>query len=263
MPPPKRAAANDRSITLLPDVDPTELRLGIFGSFNAWPSGDQELIRLVFRIAARMHELTVEHQVAYPTNLNLAPNALPPPYVPPTSVEKDVMYTGTEPAMTACREGILSIMTARYAKDKCTNAQNPSAQHSELQRASSMLLAALLEACQEDARFSHLKEMPYVKEHRLADDPTPLTMEKMNKVTEKIRRALDDRKLAPTPKPLASTTAKLVCFETKNAASVSKATSAPKGFRGGGDRRGARDPSTIQCNMCAQLGHGWLTKTQN
>ena len=31
-----------------------------------------------------------------------------------------------------------------------------------------MLLAALLEACQEDARFSHLKEMPYVKEDRLA-----------------------------------------------------------------------------------------------
>jgi hypothetical protein len=81
MPPPKRAAANDRSITLLPDVDPTELRLGIFGSFNAWPSGDQELIRLLFRVAARMHELTVDHQVSYPTGLNLAPNALPPPYV--------------------------------------------------------------------------------------------------------------------------------------------------------------------------------------
>ena len=179
--PPRRAgtAASDRSITLLQDVDPTELRMGIFGSFNAWPSGDQELIRLLFRIAARMHELTVEHQVAYPTNLNLAPNALPPPYVPPTSVEKDVMYTGTEPAMTACREGILSIMTARYAKDKCTNAQNPSAQHSELQRASSMLLAALLEACQEDARFSHLKEMPYVKEDRLACNVITVDMSKI------------------------------------------------------------------------------------
>ena len=108
-----------------------------------------------------------------------------------------------------------------------------------------MLLAFLVEAFQEDARFSHLKEMPHVKEDRLdddlhdsildfieqvevADDPTPLTMEKMNKVTEKIRRSIDDRKLAPTPKPLASTTAKLARFETKNAASVSKATSAPK-----------------------------------
>jgi hypothetical protein len=162
-------------------------------------------------------------------------------------------------------------------EDKCTNDQKLSAQHSELQRAASILIAALLEACQEDARFSHLKEMPYVKEDRLADDPTPLTMEKMNKVTEKIRRALDDRKLSPTPKPLASTTTKLARFETKNAASAPKATSAPRsacdfrrgngplrgGFRGGGDRRGARDPSTIQCNMCAQLGHGWLTKPQN
>jgi hypothetical protein len=347
------AAANERSITLLQDVDLTELHMGIFGSFNAWPSGDQELIRLLFRIAARMHELTVEHQVAYPTSLNLAPNALPPPYVPPISVEKDDMYTGTDPVMTACREGISTIMTARYAKDKCTNAQKPSAQHSELQRTASMLLASLLEACQEDACFSHLKEIPYVKEDRLAynvitvdmstnvwkipgvrllfdiidtvtrqklivttntaelfdapdpwsslsdhrtkiasalvalgatdakllpdteliaylealiianfvnicannkdvpvsyreayqlgandlsdllaDDPTPLTMEKMNKVTEKIRREIDNRKLATTPKPPASTTAKLACFETKNAASAaSKTTSAPRSAR--------------------------------
>ena len=148
-------------------------------------------------------------------------------------------------------------------EDKCTNAQKPSAQHSEIQRTASLLLASLLEACQEDARFSHLKEMPYVKEDRLdddlhdsildfieqvevADDLTPLTMEKMNKVAKSLRRALNDRlfnsvdlakslrralndrKLAPTPKPLASTTAKLARFETKNAASVSKATSAPK-----------------------------------
>ena len=59
-------------------------------------------------------------------------------------------------------------MTARYAKDKCTYGQKPSDQHSELQRATLMLLTALLETCQEDARFSHLKEMPYVKEDRLA-----------------------------------------------------------------------------------------------
>jgi hypothetical protein len=54
--------------------------------------------------------------------------------------------------------------------DKCTNAQKPSTQHSELQRTASMLLASLLEACQEDVRFSHLKEMSYVKEDRLDDD---------------------------------------------------------------------------------------------
>ena len=130
------AAASERSITLLQDVDPTELRMGIFASFNAWPSGDQELIRLLFRITARMHELTVEHQVAYPpSNLNLAPNELPPPYVPPTPAEKNDMYAGADAGMTACREGISAIMTARFAKDKCANAQKPSAQHSEFQRA--------------------------------------------------------------------------------------------------------------------------------
>ena len=176
MPPPRRAAANERSITLLLDVDPTELRMGIFGSFNNWPSADQELIRILFRVAARMHEMTVDHQVSYPSNLNLAPNAVPPPYTPPTLAEKAVMYSGADAAMTACREGISTIMTARYAKDKCTNAQKPSAQHSELQRAASMLLAALLEACQEDARFIHLKEMPYVKEDRLAYNVITLDM---------------------------------------------------------------------------------------
>ena len=61
-------------------------------------------------------------------------------------------------------------MEAATNEDKCTNAQKPSAQHSEIQRTASLLLASLLEACQEDARFSHLKEMPYVKEDRLDDD---------------------------------------------------------------------------------------------
>ena len=101
MPPPRRAATNERSITLLLDVDPTDLRMGIFGSFNTWPSGDQELIRILFRVAVRMHEMTVNHQVSYPTNLNLAPNTVPPPYAPPTLAEKDAMYSGTDPAMTA------------------------------------------------------------------------------------------------------------------------------------------------------------------
>ena len=144
-----------------------------------------------------------------------------------------------------------------------------------------MLLASLVEAFQEDARRLdddlHVSILDFIEQVEVADDLTPLTMEKMNKVAKSLRRALNDRlfnsvdlakslrralndrKLAPTPKPLASTTAKLARFETKNAASVSKATSAPKGFRGGGDRRGARDPSTIQCNECAQWGHGWLT----
>ena len=126
-------------------------------------------------------------------------------------------------------------------EDKCTSAQKPSAQHSELQRTVSMLLASLVEAFQEDARRLdddlHVSILDFIEQVEVADDLTPLMMEKMNKVAK----------------------SQLARFETKNAASVSKATSAPKGFRGGGDRRGARDPSTIQCNECAQWGHGWLT----
>ena len=78
-------------------------------------------------------------------------------------------------------------------EDKCTNAQKPSAQHSEIQRAASILIAALmrqaaaplrvLEACQEDARFSHLKERFSHLKERFSH----------LKVTEKIRRALDDQ----------------------------------------------------------------------
>ena len=37
----------------------------------------------------------------------------------------------------------------------------------------------------------------------LAKDPTPLTVDKMNKIIEKIRRELEDRKLAPKPTPSA------------------------------------------------------------
>ena len=126
-------------------------------------------------------------------------------------------------------------------EDKCTSAQKPSAQHSELQRTVSMLLASLVEAFQEDARRLdddlHVSILDFIEQVEVADDLTPLMMEKMNKVAK----------------------SQLARFETKNTASVSKATSAPKGFRGGGDRRGARDPSTIQCNECAQWGHGWLT----
>jgi hypothetical protein len=48
-----------------------------------------------------MHEMTVDHQVSYPSNLNLAPNAVPPPYTPPTLAEKAVMYSGADAAMTA------------------------------------------------------------------------------------------------------------------------------------------------------------------
>jgi hypothetical protein len=58
---------------------------------------------------------------------------------------------------------------ARCAKDKCASAaEKAAAKHSELQATASALLAVLLEACFSDARFIHLKELPYIKEDRLA-----------------------------------------------------------------------------------------------
>jgi hypothetical protein len=73
------------------------------------------------------------------------------------------MYAGVDPAMSACRNGIISVI-----KDKCASvAEKAAAKHSELQATASALLAALLEDCFSDARFSHLKESPYIKEDRL------------------------------------------------------------------------------------------------
>ena len=162
------AATSERKITLPLDVDSTELRLWIFSCFNNWPSSGQELARLLFRVAARLHELTVEHQAAYPPPVEEG-GAAPEPYAPPTPEEKNAMFAGADPAMSACRNGIISVITARCAKDKCAgNAEKAAAKQSELQATASALLAALLEACSSDARFSHLKESPYIKEDRLA-----------------------------------------------------------------------------------------------
>ncbi len=83
--------------------------------------------------------------------------------------EKNDMYVCVDPAMSACRNVIVSVITARCAKDKCASgAEKAAAKQSELQATASALLAALLEACSSDARFSHLKESPYIKEDRLA-----------------------------------------------------------------------------------------------
>ena len=162
------AATSERKITLPLDVDSTELRLWIFSCFNNWPSSGQELARLLFRVAARLHELTVEHQAAYPPPVEEG-GAAPEPYAPPTPEEKNAMFAGADPAMSACRNGIISVITARCAKDKCAgNAEKAAAKQSELQATASAILAALLEACSSDARFSHLKESPYIKEDRLA-----------------------------------------------------------------------------------------------
>jgi hypothetical protein len=89
----------------------------------------------------------------------------------------------------------------------------------------------------------------------------------MNKIIEKIRRALEDRKLGPKPMP----SAKLVRLEP-----TKKGVPRPDrefrnrgrgngarggrggGSRGGGDRRVDRDPNSMQCIICSQFGHGWL-----
>jgi hypothetical protein len=87
----------------------------------------------------------------------------------------------------------------------------------------------------------------------------------MNKIIEKIRRLLEDRKLAPKPTP----SAKLARLEpTKKGAPRpdrefrGRGNGARgghgEGSRGGGDRRVDRDPNSMQCITCAQFGHGWL-----
>jgi hypothetical protein len=118
MPLPKRAmgaATSERKITLPLDVDSTELRLWIFSCFNSWSSSGQELARLLFRVAARLHELTVEHQAAYTPPVEEG-GAAPESYAPPTPEEKNAMFAGADPAMSACRNGIISVITARCAK---------------------------------------------------------------------------------------------------------------------------------------------------
>jgi hypothetical protein len=150
---------------LTPKADATTLRLAIFASFNAWPSADQVLVKLLFRIGARLHEMYVIHQADWMANP--PPNAV---YVAPTANEMDDMVTdGNDPAMKACIDAISAVMLARYAKDKCTtNAQKDAARHAEIQHVSSMLLSSLLEACNSDERFCHLKELKYIVEDKLA-----------------------------------------------------------------------------------------------
>jgi hypothetical protein len=87
------AATSERKITLPLDVDSTELRLWIFSCFNSWPSSGQELVRLLFRVAARLHELTVEHQAAYPPQVEEG-GAAPEPYAPPTCDDTEFVTLG-------------------------------------------------------------------------------------------------------------------------------------------------------------------------
>jgi hypothetical protein len=162
----KGQRANECPIMLTPKADATTLRLDIFASLNSWPSADQVLVKLLFRIGARLHELYVIHQAAWMAKAPPAPEV----YVAPTTNEiNDMVTDGTDPAMKACIDAISAVMLARYAKDKCANnAQKDAARHAEIQHVSSMLLSSLLEACSSDARFCHLKELKYIVEDKLA-----------------------------------------------------------------------------------------------
>ena len=57
-----------------------------------------------------------------------------------------------------------------------------------------MLLASLVEAFQEDARRLdddlHVSILDFIEQVEVADDLTPLTMEKMNKVAKSLRRKI-------------------------------------------------------------------------
>jgi hypothetical protein len=90
----------------------------------------------------------------------------------------------------------------------------------------------------------------------LAEDPTPLTVDKMTKIIEKMRRAFDDRKLSPTPTP----SAKLARLEPTKKGAPRPARefrdrgrgNGARGVRGGGFRGGVarrvdRDSNPIQC----------------
>ena len=163
--PPKGQRATERPIMWTPNADATILRLDIFASFNSWPSADQILVKLLFRIGARLHEMYVLHKAAWMANPPL--NQV---YVAPTAIEMNDMVTdGHDPPMKAIIDAILVVMQARYSKDKCTTiAQKEAARHAEIQHVSSMLLSSLLEACAIDQRFCHLKELKYIMDDKLA-----------------------------------------------------------------------------------------------
>jgi hypothetical protein len=106
----------------------------------------------------------------------------------------------------------------------------------------------------------------------MANDPTPLTVEKMLKIIDKIRRALEDRKLPPAPtRPTkAATLARLEqdgqqqprgfaprATRDRGPGRGPKGGAAKGGAAKGGNRR-EEDLSTMQCNVCASFGHRWL-----
>jgi hypothetical protein len=102
----------------------------------------------------------------------------------------------------------------------------------------------------------------------MANDPTPLTVDKMLKIIDKIRRALDDRKLPPAPtRPTkAATLARLEPNVQQQPRGFAPRATRGRGERGGATRGGAakggnrreQDLITMQCNFCGSFGHTWL-----
>ena len=385
--PPKGQRDTERTVTLTPQVDATTLRLDLFASLSKWPTLEQALVKLFFRVGARMHELILIHQATWVANAHAPPQQNAPPvpqvYVELTDDEKNHMVVdGQDPVMKACNDAITTAMKAAYVKYKCTStSEKEDARLTEVQLTSSGLLASLLEACSSDARFSHLKDRQYIVDDRnaysvitpnmalhiwslpavqllvdiidtvykqkltanesaaalflppnirhsiqdhkdtiapalralndaklttaeevlshlqalslanfvttcanstelpkgyreayqlganvlsdlRASDPTPLTVDKMLKITDKIRRALEDRKLPPAPIQ-SSKIATLARLEQDGqqprfTRGRGAKRGAPRGGAGGNRHRKEMDPSTRQCNICEVFGHTWL-----
>jgi hypothetical protein len=382
--PPKGQRDTERAVVLTQGADATTLRLNLFASLGKWPAIEQPLVKLLFRVGARIHEMLITHQATW---MAQPPSVPPVPYAAPTDIEKnDMVVSGHDAVMKACIDAINTVMLAVNVKYKCSTAnEKKDARLTEVQFVSSGLLASLLEACSPDARFSHLKDRRYIVDDRnaysvitpdmaqhiwslpavrllvdiidsvhkqkltanesaaalflppnvshsiqqhkdeiapalralndaklasaedllkhleavsmanfvtacanstalpkgyreayqlgandlsdlMASDPTPLTVDKMLKITDKIRRALEDRKLPPAPPQPAAPT-RLAKIATL--ARLEQDGQQPRSARGRGAKRGAPrggaggnrrevDPSTRQCNTCEAFGHTWL-----
>jgi hypothetical protein len=150
--PPKGQRDTERSVTLTPQVDATTLSLDLFASLSKWPTPEQALVKLFFRVNARMHELILIHQATWVADAHVPPQQNAPP-VPPVYVEltydekNNMVIDGQDPVMKACKDAITTAMKAAYVKYKCTNSsEKEDARLTEVQLTSSGLLTSLLEA---------------------------------------------------------------------------------------------------------------------
>ncbi len=77
--PPKGQRDTERSVTLTPQADATTLRLDLFTSLSKWPTLEQALVKLFFRVGARMDELILIHQATWVANAHAPPQQNAPP----------------------------------------------------------------------------------------------------------------------------------------------------------------------------------------